>query len=146
MGNREHIKELKLKSGDCFKIKDTCVGKINDKKVFKVSIHKDQEELCAAFYLEEERKTLRLDIGSKIQLEVNTKDTPQDTVQILDVTKDDQPSLQLTTLEKALEFSSEVSQTPSFLSQNRFDTSILSVLLEDAKLWIKILALYQREK
>ena len=73
--NGENVKKLekKLKRGYSLKIKDTFYGKINDKKVFKVSIHINQEKLFATFYCAEERKTLRLGIGSKIQLEVNVK-------------------------------------------------------------------------
>ena len=70
----QKIKTLKEKLNveDCVRIKDTFVGKINDKKVFKVSFHKNQEELFATFY-SQERRTLWLSIGSKIQLEVNVK-------------------------------------------------------------------------
>ena len=75
--NDKEIKKLEkiLKSGDSLKIKDTFYGKINDKKVYKVSIHKNQEKLCETFYSQEERKTLLLYIGPKIQLEVNVKGT-----------------------------------------------------------------------
>ena len=42
--------EEKLKFGDNVKIKDTYVGKIKNKKVFNVSLHKNGEELFHTFY------------------------------------------------------------------------------------------------
>ena len=65
--------EYKLKVRDVIKIKDTFHGKINDKKVFKVSIHKNQEELYETFDSQEERKTLWLRLAPKTQVEVNLK-------------------------------------------------------------------------
>ena len=67
------VLENKLKSGDCLKITDTCIGKIKNKKVFNVSFHKNQEELFQSFYSQEERKTLLLTVGRGIQLEVDVK-------------------------------------------------------------------------
>ena len=65
--------ENPLISGDCFKINDTFYGKINDKKVFQLSMHKNQEQLFKSFYSTVERKNLSLSIDRGIQLEVNVK-------------------------------------------------------------------------
>ena len=69
------IKKLKekLNRSDFFVIKDTCVGKINDKNVYKVSMHKNQEELFKTLYCQKEKSQLFLDIGRQIQLEVDVK-------------------------------------------------------------------------
>ena len=52
---------------------DIFYGKINDKKVFKLSIHKNQEKVFVTFYCAEERKTLLLRIGANIQVDVDVK-------------------------------------------------------------------------
>lgn len=65
--------EYKLKVRDVIKIKDTFHGKINDKKVFMLSIHKNQEKVFVTFYCAEERRTLLLRIGANIQVDVDVK-------------------------------------------------------------------------
>ena len=55
------------------------------------------------------------------------------------IQKNDSPSTQMLNLQKASSFSLKVSQTETFLSKFRLQTSIKSITLEDAKLWMKIL-------
>ena len=72
------------------------------------------------------------------------------------ITKNDPFLVQQSNVQKCVEFSTNVSQTPAFLSSNynsdryklesnRFNTSIADVMLEDAKLWITIFDTYPKE-
>ena len=61
------------------------------------------------------------------------------------IQKNDSPSAQMQNLKKASSLSLKVSQTETFLSKFRLQTSIKSITLEDAKLWMKILESYPKD-
>ena len=60
------------------------------------------------------------------------------------ITNNDNPSDHTENLRKASEFSLKVSQCDQFLSENRVKTHIQPIILEDTKMWVRILNSYSK--